>query len=359
MKKLNNEPLFLAIYPTSKNITDGMFMRIDAVDSLFRKEKRVYLHVSLKDWKSNILEKDNAVIYNLNLFRNFWKIRKIVKSHKNIYSHSIYESRFMGLWMNKKKQNITLDLHGVVPEEEKYFHKRGLNSLFYKFVEKQLFNKISNVICVTNKMKEIYQKRYKKDINYLVYNIIPNSVSNSNETLESEKINPSDKIEILYCGGIQGWQNVPLMLDFIKKNSDPTIHFTILTGDENYFLQESKKLNIPEESLTIKRVHPSKLHKYYRKMDYALIFRDDNIVNNVASPTKLFEYLYYGLIPIVLSPNIGDYKDLGYEYIEIDNFEKNKLIKNDRTNSVNKKIARTLIDNNKLIDLYDFVIGRK
>uniref|UniRef100_UPI0040266C07 hypothetical protein n=1 Tax=Phocaeicola vulgatus TaxID=821 RepID=UPI0040266C07 len=57
---------------------------------------------------------------------------------------------------------------------------------------------------------------------------------------------------------------------------------------------------------------------YYLKNDCGVVLRKDNIVNRVACPTKLIDYLQYGLIPIVLSPHIGDFYNLGYKYIEHD-----------------------------------------
>ena len=46
-----------------------------------------------------------------------------------------------------------------------------------------------------------------------------------------------------------------------------------------------------------------------------LVLRDDSAVNRVACPTKLAEYLYFGLIPVVRSPRLGDFEELGYAYV--------------------------------------------
>ena len=50
------------------------------------------------------------------------------------------------------------------------------------------------------------------------------------------------------------------------------------------------------------------------------VLRDDVLVNRVACPTKLLEYIQYGVLPIVLSDAIGDFKELGYKYIGLDDF---------------------------------------
>ena len=37
----------------------------------------------------------------------------------------------------------------------------------------------------------------------------------------------------------------------------------------------------------------------------------------------MVEYLNYGIIPIVLSEKIGDFKELGYEYLNLNKFNDN------------------------------------
>ena len=45
------------------------------------------------------------------------------------------------------------------------------------------------------------------------------------------------------------------------------------------------------------------------------MLRDDSPVNRVSCPTKLVEYLSFGLIPVVRSPHLGDFHRLGYAYV--------------------------------------------
>lgn len=57
------------------------------------------------------------------------------------------------------------------------------------------------------------------------------------------------------------------------------------------------------------------------KRYYVFVLRDDILVNQVACPTKIVEYLNYGIKPIVLSEKIGDFKEYGYEYIFINQLD--------------------------------------
>ena len=75
--------------------------------------------------------------------------------------------------------------------------------------------------------------------------------------------------------------------------------------------------------------------------------RDDIVLNRVAAPTKLIEYLSYGLIPIVKTINIGDSVKMGYEYI-LYNEDLNGLSakKSDKNEEVAAAVLRLSAENN-------------
>ena len=165
-----------------------------------------------------------------------------------------------------------------------------------------------------------------------------------------------DKIEILYSGGTQGWQNIDLMLDVIQKNLSSSIHYTILTGNKKEIEKKIEDRGISLQYINIERREPTALWKDYLMADYAFILRDENIVNKVANPTKMVEYLFYGLIPIILSPNIGDYKELGYEYLSIEDFNVERLKKPCAMSIINRNLALNLYKKNMSIDLKNLIL---
>ena len=57
------------------------------------------------------------------------------------------------------------------------------------------------------------------------------------------------------------------------------------------------------------------LKKEYEKAQYGFTLRDNIIVNEVACPTKLIDYVKYGIIPILKSDKIGDFVENGLEYV--------------------------------------------
>ena len=102
------------------------------------------------------------------------------------------------------------------------------------------------------------------------------------------------------------------------------------------------------KNVIIKSVSPIELSSYYEISHYGFLLRDHHPLNNVACPTKAIEYLAFGITPIVLEENIGDFKQLGYEYISINKINNEiKLIP--RKSSKNIEISKYLyeISNNE------------
>lgn len=174
-----------------------------------------------------------------------------------------------------------------------------------------------------NFIKKKYKFLYKKD--YLLLPIL-NELNNDidNDILETVKkkyqINDND-IVIIYAGNTQKWQNVDLMIEFVKKYKDiEKVKFIFLTNEINKFKSLFLSNNlIINKGIYIDSVSKEDLPIYYSLATYGFILRDNHILNKVSNPTKLSEYLQFGIIPIVLSEDIGDYKEMGYEYIKVDN----------------------------------------
>lgn len=71
--------------------------------------------------------------------------------------------------------------------------------------------------------------------------------------------------------------------------------FTVLTHGKEYAKQVLEKYGVKAE---IKYVPYTEVDKELQKYKYGFIIRDNNIVNNVATPTKMNSYLANGIIPI-------------------------------------------------------------
>lgn len=342
--------LFLAPFPNRENIRDGMVSRVQSIDNLVSEKNRAYLYVSLRrNRKKSILDFPGVRVYNLNVVLHLLLIIKVLKSYRVFYIHSLHMAKhifFLLPFLHPGK--IILDAHGIVPEEERYFRNNRLLVILYQMVEAILFRYADHVICVTRRMIRHFENKYPDfKGKFHIYRILPSRLNQENVFEFSV---PDQFVRVLYSGGIAPWQKVDKVLESIERNQSDRILYTILTGKPDFFKEKMKKYRINPERITVNSVDPSELYKYYREADYGFILRDDNPVNNVANPTKLIEYLYYGMIPIMLSKNIGDYSEMDIDFLPLDLF--NDSIQKPLNKSVkNMHIAKKIITQNNTDDL--------
>ncbi|MFA5816684.1 MAG: hypothetical protein WC865_13810, partial [Bacteroidales bacterium] len=99
--------------------------------------------------------------------------------------------------------------------------------------------------------------------------------------------------------------------------------------------------NIPAGKISVISVNPDELESYYELAHYGFILRDDILVNRVANPTKLAEYLQYGIIPVVKLVDIGDYARYEYEYIPYEELNNGLLPRKSQKNrDIYQEISR-------------------
>ncbi|MCH5328756.1 MAG: hypothetical protein J1E02_07025, partial [Coprobacter sp.] len=334
-----------------------MMSRIHAIDALVGHLPRIYLDIALtSSFFRRTCQKELVTVHFVNFITHLFFIISVVKSASLIYLQSIYSARFIWPILLLSKKRVILDAHGIVPEEEKNFLRHKVKSCYYGWVEKIVFRKASVVVCVTHAMKEYFTQKYPSfQGKYVVYSNWPASISMLKPESNDVVYPKNEKIEVLYSGGVNPWQNIDLMMQAISQKQNPEIHYTILTNSVERINAYIGQYNIDNRVIDVASVAPEELAQYYRKADYAFILRDDNPVNRVANPTKMVEYLFYGIVPIVLSPRIGDFEHLGYEYITLEQFVAS-LQKPDQKSRLNMNIAQSIIDDNKAADIKSMVL---
>ena len=116
----------------------------------------------------------------------------------------------------------------------------------------------------------------------------------------------SDRV-VVYSGGVGGYQCTDELITLFKRvhEADNSIQFLILTGNLPYVQEKMKVIGLDEDCVRMRKCAPTEVADYLQTADVGVILRDDDMVNRVASPVKIGEYLSSGL-GIVVSPWIGD-----------------------------------------------------
>lgn len=350
--------VFLAEYPNSTTIKEGMSQRMVAIDEQFAQEARVYLFVSHRFFvkKQVYYAKDDVLQYKCNLFIHFLFIMRLLVESKLLYFHSIQNALpiLPCLFFLKSSKKIVLDIHGVVPEEHK-FAGQDFKARLYSITECHIFKNLYLGISVTNAMTRHFRLKYSSlKLNLITYPIVPSNILAN--TYSPAEANSSEFIEVIYSGNLQSWQNISLMIEVISTNLSPKIRYTILTGNPEGMNEMLRQHDLSENNnINVLSVSPQELGYYYARSHYGFILRDDITVNRVACPTKLIEYMCYGIIPIVKSDTIGDFKEMGYEYLQVNNFQVDSI--KAAKSQKNYNLVKELINTSGNINIKTFLLN--
>ena len=240
----------------------------------------------------------------------------ICRKHKAKYvvAEFAYSSSSLRLLrLISPKTKIITDFHSVQPEEMIYNDPNMPKSL-YEYYEKQDRQacKISEcIICQSDEMKQHLISKYNADGNKIAVFKCGVNTKHFNIKSKEEKVAlrrglgiAEKDVVFVYAGGITKWQKIEESLKLFKEYNahNPNSKFLILTRDND-------KLNIilnDEEWSTIRKsviatsAPYEKVSNYLNVADIAFLIRDNVVLNAVASPTKLAEYLACGL-PVITS----------------------------------------------------------
>lgn len=204
---------------------------------------------------------------------------------------------------------VCYDGRGAALAEQREFGNMGMPEHQLARLEKKAVFESDARISVSHELVEYWEKEYSYvGLNHVVIPTTLNS-SDSWEMPQLDEINKmrgehgiqDDDVVFVYSGSFAGWQGEAQMIDFARNRVS-------VNGREKFLFlsKESASLNklIKEFPNRISRifVSPQDVRKMLVLADYALLFRDDRITNQVASPTKFAEYLSCGL-PVLVSGN--------------------------------------------------------
>jgi hypothetical protein len=318
--------LFISPYPDFKTEREGSMQRISAVDKIFANKRRIYVPVSMEKTQESSIRvsyiSKNLEVYqlNLNIDSPVKKSREILNKLKElalkatfIYVQNIYNACYI-LPFYKYKKVIT-DMHGLVPEEENYKGEQ-LKAKYFGEIEKFIVYNSFALITVSNPMINHFRDKYPdmktKMLNMPIIDDLPV------DFFQEPGIDKKNKMTIIYSGGTQKWQNIDAMLSAIS-HCRSRFKFIILTINTEEFSKKIAGYGL-RDNIEIISVPKKEIRKFYQQADFGFILRDNSILNRAACPTKLIEYLSFGVIPIVMHPEIGDFFEKNYSYIALDNF---------------------------------------
>lgn len=339
---------------------DGYKKRILAIDNGFlRKYRKIYLNCCVNPeskLKIEIIDDKHSYI-KFNSFddEQIDFVLQIINKVKITYTHSINmfmleftNSRLLNIFYEKEIINI-LDVHGDVPNEQK-LNGDNLRAVLADQIEKTIVIGADAVICVSQYMKDCLVSKYKlnKD-KFLILNILEDFETNFNE-IKEKRINQVPAI--VFAGGLQKWQCLEQMIEVIKCTKH-IYNYRFYINNIEIYEEEIKEFE-KETSIKAETLCFSDLKKEYMRCDYGMLLRENDPVNNVACPTKLFEYIAHGIIPIINQNTISVISELGIKCITKEQLISNtlpSLKEKEKMIESNFEIYKRIINQNKEMGL--------
>ena len=318
--------LFITKYENGSSTFGGM-VRVKDVECITNRSEFLTVNLMEPFHYSFTMNENGNKVYNIGVFR-FNKVMNVLREHSGVYFHTVGNfiklSPYLFVLKSKKK---FIDLHGAQPEEFSYSRKK-LRSILFGYFEKLAFRNCDFFIHVSRKMITHFSDKYPQHRKENLYVPIFSLNIDVNEKLELQtQANEArkvlkifdDKPIFLYSGGIQAWQKSELVIDFLTSVLDAGSRVIILSMQKKFFETAFSEYQ-NDSNLLVASVSPAKLSTYYLAANYGIMFRDNHVLNEVASPTKFSEYLFYGMIPLLTSINVGDFVSLGIDYASPNDF---------------------------------------
>ncbi len=294
--------LILSLFPNKHEGIDGALQRVKQIDSLFINIFKVYFQLSARRYVlPYVVFSEKRVEIRAHLIWILLLVPLLICA-KQVYIHSVFSIFRCSLLIKYfAKNKIIFDVHGVVPEEIAY---NGNSKKAKKFVylENIAVNNSCCIIGVTNKLLNHIINKY--NVEDSVRKIV---LPMFTFEMLSQDLNSKRDIDIIYAGGLQKWQNIDKLIKLVNRHQEKIS--VILTPD-------SKKISgVVGKNVYCGTATHSEVYKKLLNSKLGFICREDHLLNSVACPTKLVEYLMLGVVPIVDFIELGDFVELGYEYI--------------------------------------------
>lgn len=215
------------------------------------------------------------------------------------------------------RYKVVFDPRGLFGDEILYYNKFSLKGRLFKFLEKYFFKIADFNVFVSKYFSDYVIDNYRIDSTSTA--VIPTfSISGPVVSFREDSTRFGDYpinllsqkyIKLCYSGSLEGWQCFDEILRFfsyIEKENENVIFVFCSKSIEAMKLRVFKSL--PSEKCFFYSLEPSELRYVIGRCDYGIIFRESHLINRVASPIKINDYLLSG-VKIISTRGIGDSED--------------------------------------------------
>jgi len=258
----------------------------------------------------------NAVNLTATAYRVSKSVRSLARefSPTHVYTRSFTASIF-GRRLAKRFAAVSIyDLRALVASEVALNRRRGtIVTHLVDLMESSEIRKSERVATISKRLEAYVQQRAGRGCAA----VIPSCYdpqrfyleAGAREQIRDELRVASEEKLICYSGGTAPWQRVGDILALFDQLSvrRDDVRFMILSPDADTLQSTIASLTHPSR-FYLKNCSHDDVRRHLSACDAGIIMRHDTMVNNVASPIKVAEYLACGL-PVIMTQGIGDYSE--------------------------------------------------
>lgn len=211
---------------------------------------------------------------------------------------------------------VVVDVRGAASAEFELYGSKSWRTAVrirtMQHVEPMVCRQAAHVLCVSTPLRDHLCRAYGLALDKMT--VVPTCVDTERFRTDPQlrngrrrELGIDDRLVVVYCGSLQGWQNPAGLVGALLaiQRYEPRAHFLALTPDVAAMTAILRNAGVANTACTVRRVAHADVPGYLACGDVALLIRETNPVNVVASPTKFAEYLACG-VPVLVSRGIGD-----------------------------------------------------
>ena len=278
------------------------------------------VYTTFEAQEKSVLRRVNDKIYNyqivdrgaiLNFFFMLFYLIRNMKKYNIVHCRSdrpMLPALIVNFFFRKK---IIYDPRGLYGDELLY-HNRYFLGYIFKMLEFFFYKMSSAVVVVSLRFKNYVEKKYALEKVFVIPTFSKVTDFDCKDNCFNLRIqrNWRDNILFVYSGAYEKWQLIDRVMKLFHyiNNAMPSARFVVFSKDKQLFEQAFQENSISPEFYFIETIKSEKLTSALSVCDYGIILRDDDIINEVASPIKIKDYLLSGL-QLICTNSIGDDSD--------------------------------------------------
>jgi len=246
---------------------------------------------------------------------------QLKKWHQNFIIISDLEGELGAEYEYLQKKGITIFLHRERKVKSKSQQEIDKKKAEFDRWEKNIIEKSDYILTVSNFFKKHLIKKHILVDDNKIY-VFPSGADKKKFFFDPalrdkmrSNLGLDSKLVLVYLGNMHPWQLFPRTVEIFKKikKMKSNAFLIVITPFKNkakkiisdYRIDHRDYMIIDNAIGSNARIIPS----FLCASDVGMLIRENNLVNNVASPGKFSEYLMCGL-PVIMGNGIGDYSEI-------------------------------------------------